>query len=68
VTCLRGNLPGTRNKNNNISMATSMEFNKIPCLEETTKQEYLLERRSTSVSLVLRGEYNNHNFNRSKYN
>jgi hypothetical protein len=35
----------TRNKNNNISSATSMEFNKITFLEQTIKQEYLLEGR-----------------------
>jgi hypothetical protein len=42
VSCL---LLGTRNKNNNISLAASMEFNKITFLEQTTKQEYLLEGR-----------------------
>jgi hypothetical protein len=50
VTC-----PEQENKNNNISMATSMEFNKITCPEKTTKQEYLLEGRSTNASLVLSG-------------
>jgi hypothetical protein len=52
VSCL---LPRTRKKKNNISMATSMEFKKITFPEHTTKQEYILEERSTSASLVLSG-------------
>jgi hypothetical protein len=55
VNFLRCNLQGTRDKKkkgNNISMATFTEFNKMTCPRQIRRQEYLLEERSASISLV----------------